>query len=350
MKKIIIAVLTLATLSLTACSKKAEQPQQAEKVNQSDISADIELKIGDQKGNMRAQLEASKLLDGIDYKISWYEFPAAAPVAEALSANAIDIGYLGDAPFIFANANGGDARAIAVNRYDPYAVALLVPKDSPIQTIKDLKGKSITANKGSIGQLVTLRAIERAGLKPEDVQFKFLPPSDGKLAVANGSVDVWAVWDPYTAYAELIDGFRIIENGRGLYSGFTFLAGTKKSLQDEQKRAAIQDFIFRLEESQEWVNKNYQSFGQDLARITGIPEAPSTLAFKRKNAKWTVITDDVITTSQETADFYLKHQLLNQKIDVAHLFDRGFKSKNMGNTNGNTTTSDSTRASITAND
>ncbi|ATO21114.1 sulfonate ABC transporter substrate-binding protein [Acinetobacter sp. SFD] len=331
MKKILVGIISAVSISLAACNKQVNQAENTKEVTKLKNSAQIELKIGDQKGNMRAQLEASKLLDGIDYKISWYEFPAAAPVAEALNATAIDIGYLGDAPFIFANANGGHARAIAVNRYDPYAVALLVPKDSPIKSIQDIKGKTITANKGSIGQLVTLRAVERAGLKASDVNFKFLPPADGKLAVANGNVDVWAVWDPYTAYAEVIDGFRIIENGRGLYSGFTFLAGTEQALNDQQKRAAIQDFIYRLEESQEWVNKNYQSFGKELAKITGIPEEPATLAFKRKNATWTSITDDVIATSQDTADFYHKHQLLNQKIDVSGLFDREFNTKQAGN-------------------
>ncbi|WP_122902264.1 ABC transporter substrate-binding protein [Acinetobacter sp. B51(2017)] len=324
MKTVWLGVVTAASFALTAC---AEQKATIEQKQQT-TTQQIELKIGDQKGNMRAQLEASKLLDGIDYKISWYEFPAAAPVAEALNVEGIDIGYLGDAPFIFANANGGHAKAIAVNRYDPYAVALLVPKDSPIQSVQDLKGKTVTANKGSIGQLITLRALERAGMNAQDVSFKFLPPADGKLAVANGSVDVWAVWDPYTAYAEVIDGFRIIENGRGLYSGFTFLAGTEKALSNPEKRRAIQDFVYRLEQSQTWVNANYQSFGQELARITGIPEEPATLAFKRKNATWTAITDDVVKTSQDTADFYAKHQLLNQKIDVSGLFDRDFKTKN----------------------
>lgn len=175
--------------------------------------------------------------------------------------------------------------------------------------------------------MVTYRALERAGLSAKDVNFKFLPPADGKLAVANGSVDVWATWDPYTAYAEKIDGFRIIENGRGLYSGYTFLAGTDKALADQPKRVAIQDFIYRLQASQEWANQNYQSFGKDLARITGIPEEPATFAFQRKHAKWEEISDEVIKTSQATADFYLKYDLLTKKIDVNSLFDRSFKAQ-----------------------
>ena len=47
------------------------------------------LKAGDQKGGLRALLEASGGLDGLPYDIKWSEFPAAAPLAEALNANAV---------------------------------------------------------------------------------------------------------------------------------------------------------------------------------------------------------------------------------------------------------------------
>ncbi|ENX44765.1 hypothetical protein F886_02544 [Acinetobacter sp. NIPH 542] len=246
--KILLGVFTTAIL--VGCTKKETSPEHAQASEVKANKGQVVLNIGDQKGNMRAQLEASGALKNVSYKINWYEFPAAAPVAEALKVDAIDIGYLGDAPFIFANSNGGTAKAIAVYKADPYPVAILVPQNSPIKSAKDLKGKSLAFNKGSISHLLTLKALEQQGLKPEDVTFKFLPPADGKLAVANGSVDAWVVWDPYTAYAELKDHFRVVVNGRGLYSGYTFLAATDKSLKDQSKRMAIQDFIYRLKESQ----------------------------------------------------------------------------------------------------
>jgi sulfonate transport system substrate-binding protein len=220
--KILLGVFTTAIL--VGCTKKEASPEHAQASEVKANKGQVVLNIGDQKGNMRAQLEASGALKNVSYKINWYEFPAAAPVAEALKVDAIDIGYLGDAPFIFANSNGGTAKAIAVYKADPYPVAILVPQNSPIKSAKDLKGKSLAFNKGSISHLLTLKALEQQGLKPEDVTFKFLPPADGKLAVANGSVDAWVVWDPYTAYAELKDHFRVVVNGRGLYSGYTFLA------------------------------------------------------------------------------------------------------------------------------
>lgn len=321
--KILLGVFTTAIL--VGCTKKETSPEHAQASEVKANKGQVVLNIGDQKGNMRAQLEASGALKNVSYKINWYEFPAAAPVAEALKVDAIDIGYLGDAPFIFANSNGGTAKAIAVYKADSYPVAILVPQNSPIKSAKDLKGKSLAFNKGSISHLLTLKALEQQGLKPEDVTFKFLPPADGKLAVANGSVDAWVVWDPYTAYAELKDHFRVVVNGRGLYSGYTFLAATDKSLKDQSKRVAIQDFIYRLKESQAWAGQHGDEFGKAYAKITGLPEDVGIKAFKRRNASWEPIDNEVIKVSQGTADFYTKYKLIDKKFDVTSSFDTGFK-------------------------
>jgi len=152
------------------------------------------LKAGDQKGGLRALLEAANELQGLNYEIQWTEFPAAAPLAEALNAEAVDFGPIGDAPLIFALASGARVKAFAVNRSDPYGTAVLVRPDSPLKTAADLKGKSIATNRGSIGHHVALKALESVGLKPDANTFRFLPPPDAKLAMTQGAVDAWATW------------------------------------------------------------------------------------------------------------------------------------------------------------
>ena len=159
------------------------------------------LKAGDQKGGLRALLEAANGLEGLGYDIQWSEFPAAAPLAEALNAAAVDSGPIGDAPLIFALAAGTRVKAIGANRSDSYGTAVLVRPDSTLKTAADLRGKSIATNRGSIGHYVTLKAITAAGLKPEEVNIRFLAPADAKLALTQGSVDAWATWEPYTALA-----------------------------------------------------------------------------------------------------------------------------------------------------
>ena len=140
------------------------------------------LKAGDQKGGLRALLESADALKGLTYDIQWTEFPAAAPLAEALNAGAVDSGPIGDAPAIFALAAGTRIRLIGANRSDPYGTAVLVRPDSPLRSAADLKGKRIGTNRGSIGHFVTLKALASAGLKPEDYTFVAVGTDLGTLA------------------------------------------------------------------------------------------------------------------------------------------------------------------------
>ena len=74
----------------------------------------VTLRLADQKGNMRAQLEAAGALDDLTYDIRWFEFPAAAPLAEALNAGAVDAGIirrLAIGPAVLQHAHPGLAAA-----------------------------------------------------------------------------------------------------------------------------------------------------------------------------------------------------------------------------------------------
>lgn len=282
----------------------------------------VTLKAGDQKGGLRALLEGANALEGVNYDIQWTEFPAAAPLAEALNAGAVDSGPIGDAPAIFALAAGTRIKLIGANRSDPYGTAVLVRPDSPLKTAADLKGKSIGTNRGSIGHYVALKALESAGLGPNDANIRFLPPADTKLALTNGSVDAWATWEPYTAMAETSGHARVLVSGRGLSSGLSFLAATESAL--ATKRAALQDFLQRVVRAQRWSYQHVPEYSASLARVIGIAPEAARLQFERRNTQWRPIDAELVATQQATADFYLKTGLLKQRLDVRQTFDTTF--------------------------
>ena len=280
------------------------------------------LKAGDQKGGLRALLEAAGGLEGLGYDIQWSEFPAAAPLAEALNAAAVDSGPIGDAPLIFALAAGTRVKAIGANRSDSYGTAVLVRPDSTLKTAADLKGKSVATNRGSIGHYVTLKAITSAGLKPEDVNLRFLAPADAKLALTQGSVDAWATWEPYTALAEVSKHARVLVSGRGLLPGLSYRAATDSAI--AAKRPVLQDFLQRVVKAQLWSYRNVDAYSAALARIIGIPPEAAKLQFERRQQKWVAIDAQVIADQQGTADFYRQVGLIKQPLDVKGTFDTGF--------------------------
>ena len=273
----------------------------------------ITLRIADQKGGMRSQLEAANALQNLGYEIKWAEFPAAAPLAEALNAGAVDAGIIGDAPLLFALANGAPVKAIAVDKSNPAGTAVLVPPGSSLKRAADLKGKRIATGKGSIGHYVALKALQQAGISPTEVQWVFLGP-----------VDAWATWEPYTTQLVKTAEGQILVSGKGLLPGNTFLAATDESLKDPAKRAALQDYLTRLAGAERWAYANLESYGKTLGDIIRFPPDIARAQFANRQSQWQRLDSRTIEQQQATADFYLANGLIRAKLDVTPTFDTRF--------------------------
>src|SRR3977135_3759767 len=150
--------------------------------------AQTTLRVGDQKGNSQAVMEAAGVLKDVPYQIEWKDFPAAAPLLEALGAGAIETGLVGDAPFTFAAAANVPVKAIGAVRQSQEGLAILVPRESKIRRFEALGGKKIAAGRGSIATPLNLAALESRGWSPSDVQIVFLAPSDATIASREGSL------------------------------------------------------------------------------------------------------------------------------------------------------------------
>jgi len=183
-------------------------------ITASALAADaVTLRVGDQKGGNRSLLEIAGLAGDLPYQIEWSEFPAAAPILEALNAGALDVGYTGDLAFLTVYAAGAPIKAIGGTRADARTQAILVRQDSPIKTAADLKGKRLAGTRGGWGQFLIDATLEKAGHGIGDATFAPLGPVDAKIALVAGSIDGWAVWEPYVSYATLKDHARIVADG-----------------------------------------------------------------------------------------------------------------------------------------
>jgi sulfonate transport system substrate-binding protein len=282
------------------------------------------LRMGDQRGNARALMEAAGVLDGLPYRLEWSEFPAAAPLLEALNAGAIDAGGVGDAPFTFAAAAGAPVKAFMAFRNRQDGLAILVAPDSPIRSVADLKGKRVATNRGSIGHQVVLAALAEAGLPFDSVLFSFLPPADAKIALASGSVEAWATWEPYTSTAELAGLARVVRDGNGITPGLTFTVARDSALMD--KRPLLADFAARLARARAWALKDPAPNAKVWSKLIGLPEAVPLRWFGRAGYRTVPIDADVIADEQRTIDLYVRAGLIPKARapQAAAIFDTGF--------------------------
>ena len=185
-----------------------------------------EIRIGTQKGGFfpavrqRHSLEDVFEPEAIDVK--WVDFQFGPPLLEAINVGSVDFGYVGDSPPIFAQAGGARIRYAAAVKQEGNTQAIIVPKDSPILTLSDLKGKRVAFGKGSSAHNLLVAALEKTGLTWSDITPAPLAPADATAAFIKGSVDAWSIWDPYLALAELKENARVIAFDKDVHTPYAF--------------------------------------------------------------------------------------------------------------------------------
>ncbi|MEH2468810.1 sulfonate transport system substrate-binding protein [Nitrobacteraceae bacterium AZCC 2161] len=288
----------------------------------SSAQAETTLIVGDQKGNSQAVMQAAGVLKDVPYKIEWKEFPAAAPLLEALGAGAIETGLVGDAPFTFAAAANVPVKAIGAIRQTQEGLAVLVPKESAIKSFDELKGKKIATGRGSIGHQLILAALESKGWTPADVQIVFLAPADAKVAYSRGSVDAWSTWEPYVSQEEVLFQSRRVLTAEGLSAGLSLQVATPNAIRD--KRPELEDFLRRLTAARIWALSNADSYAQTWGKLMNVAPSVPLNWLTRAKIRIAPIDDSVVADEQKTIDLYLRAGLIKQKLDASTLVDRSF--------------------------
>ena len=270
--------------------------------------------IGDQRGGIQSMLKIAGQLGDLPYAIDWAQFPNAAPLLEALTASALDSGIGGDAAYIFSLQAGTGVKAIAAIRSTGSAIALMVPKGSPIRHFSDLIGKKVATPKGSIGHHVLLAGLDKMGKPFDAIDISFLSPNDGRAALLSGSVDAWSIWNPYAAIGELNDGMRPVPVEPGLASGVSYLFASEKAFAD--KRRLLVDLAGRFERAVRWIAAHRVDYAHMVARETGVPLPIMLLSVERGSIEPASIDDALRREQQGIADLYFKAGLMKRRVDV----------------------------------
>ncbi|MCP1478606.1 NitT/TauT family transport system substrate-binding protein [Pseudomonas chlororaphis] len=281
------------------------------------------LQVGDQNYyNVRASVEASGVLEGAPYKVDWKHFQAAAPLAEALNTGALDLGFLGDSGFLFLAAKHAPVKLIGVSRQNPDTIALLVPKDSPVQTIADLKGKKVAYWPGAWSQQLTLRALEQAGLPEDHVELIKLMPIDAAAALPQGSIDAFPVWEPYISQQILFSGARPILTAKNLMPGLSAIAASTPAI--DSKREAIADFLGRLKLARAWVDSHTDQYADLWAKKANLDPNVSRHWLRQAHMSVGPVDPQAAADLQSTADFLFKVKALPAPLATATVVDTSF--------------------------
>src|SRR6267142_6307172 len=276
-----------------------------------------EIKIGYQKtgvlviARQRAVLE--KQFAGRQIGIKWIEFTSGPPLLEAMSIGSVDLGAVGDTPPIFAQAANANIVYVAGSPITN-GQGVLVPANSTIRTIADLKGKRIGFAKGTSAHNVLIATLEKAGLTYEDITPVYLSPPDAGSAFANGSIEAWAIWDPYFAIGEKRQNARILVNASDVAKTNSFYLANRDFANNNVQHT--RDVIKGLADAARWAEAHRAEVATALAAVTGVPLEVQIVAANRASFVIGAVTDVIIDTQQAVADRFHKLGLIPRQITI----------------------------------
>jgi NitT/TauT family transport system substrate-binding protein len=268
-------VAALAAAALGACSSAAtvvvNMGYQSKTINT--VTAGTLLR---DRGTFEAKLAELGKRNGVRYQVNWNDFASGPPLTAQMIAGKIDIGSMGDYPLLVngSKSAGFDdvrSRLVAVTGYNLRGSLnqVVVPKDSPAQTLRDLAGKTVSVSVGSAGHGMLVDGLRGAGIDPGSVQILNQDPPVGASAIEGHQVDALAQFVPWPQVLAFNGKARLLYDG-GQTGVPTFHGVIARERYAEQHPDIMQAFLDAMRDTTDYLNTHPLDAAQRVAAITGI--------------------------------------------------------------------------------
>lgn len=217
-------------------------------------------------------------LEGVE--VQWLQSAGSNKANEALRSGSVDVGSTAGSAALLARSDQSPIQVISLYSQPEWA-AIVVPKDSPIQTVEDLRGKHIAATKGTDPYFFLLQTLAEAGVGLDEVTIENLQHADGGNALVTGAVDAWSGLDPIMAATEIEHGTRLIYRNID-FNTYGFLNATEEFITQHPDVAQV--VVNAYEKARLWAIANPEETAQILADYSGIDlEVAKKVLIERTN-------------------------------------------------------------------
>jgi len=181
---------------------------------------------------------------------------------------------------------------------------IVVRKNSPVKSVKDLKGKKVVVSsaKGSIAEYLLAHALKQAGLSYSDVRVQYLLPTDAQAAFTSGKVEAWATFGVYKTVAEQHGGRLLVNGANGRVSGYGFVGASEEALGVPAKKKAITDYLRRLDKALAWSRHHPAEYAKAIQRNNGASATVAKALVDQSNSELLPVSGPVIRSVQKVGD------------------------------------------------
>lgn len=208
----ILLALCMCTVLFVGCSENSSES----KKNTSDSSTEpIKLAVYPLPSPyFEYAMESLELFTKNNANVELVEFAQYSDVIQALDSGSVDASIMGITEAVTPIANGLDLDIVLMTDYSAGMDGIVAAPG--INSVKDLKGKTIATNIGTMNHMLLLTALEQAGLSESDVNITNMSEGDATAALVGGSIDAASIFDPQMSKAAKESGGKVIFSSKDL--------------------------------------------------------------------------------------------------------------------------------------
>lgn len=268
--------------------------------------------VAEKKGWIKDELEK------YNTTVRFTSFQAGPPMNESFAAGQQDIGFLGDTPAIIAKSSGQDNVIIASTSNGPKAFALIVKKDSPLKSPKELKGKKIAVVKGSYAHHLLVLILKSNNLSTSDVQIINMAQADINIALSKADIDAGVVWEPLITKLESDGIARVLTDGTGLKKGLLVIVARNKFAKSNQE--IVGAFLKAYKRGADYIKSNPTEAASLIADNVRLSSDQLLSVFGKINYD-TQINEDDINELKTTVKFMKSENLIRTEVNIGSFVD-----------------------------
>jgi len=317
-RTILFAGITVMVL-VAGCSSASTSPEdRVVRVCLQPIPAYAPLWIAKRKGWLQEALQNAEL-----GSVQWSTMRDGPLQNEAFAAGLIDVALTADTPAIIGRSAGLDIEVVALAATSPESLAILIPADSSVESVADLKGKKVAATKGSFCHHLLALALQREGLSLGDVRFINMSGPEINTSLQTGNIDAGVTWEPYISQILSSGAAKVLLDGTNLKSGNEVIVVTRDL--SRQSPEVVQTILEVFRRGRDYLRDNPEEAARLIAADVDLPPEQLVEAFEK--IKYIPPLDEATMAEFDATQKFLHELGVNRRtIDVAEFVDFQFES------------------------
>ncbi|MDF2924034.1 MAG: ssuA 6 [Paenibacillaceae bacterium] len=254
-------------------------------------------------------------------------FSGSGPaINEAFATGELEIGIYGDTPNVTLKSKGIDTTVVGIGNAALDA-AFVIPADSKITSISELKGKKVATGKGTFMHRTLGEGLASEGLKQSDIQFFQMNTTEAQNAIQANQIDATVITTTIALKLEETKTGKILVDGskHPEWKGLNVMAA--KTDFAKANPEIVTAYLKALHRAWEYAKANPKEVKEAWAKASGYSVASFDYQYPDNKLGEFFNPDpssEIVKRLEYTKNFLLENELITKDVDVAKWVDRSY--------------------------